>query len=396
MKFTVFSHSRLALLCVLFTAAAFAQETADPNRLTVIKEYDPTKLIPFHISGYSGEVDRVLRFDLEVAGFKMVEPERAAYKLAGGNEAAVRGVLSDRNQAGLFNKTFNGGTVRQQAHAMADAVVLALTGKKGIAQTRIAFKMGAGRGSEIFVSDYDGHHPVPVTADGVVVAAPAWAPGNHSLYYTAYLTLSGVENTTILAHNLGTGEREIVARYSGLNTAPALANDGRVAMILSRANSPDVWIGSSTGKNLRRLTETRDEDESSPCWSPDNRWVAFVTKMGGRRVLAKAAAEGGPITRIATAGVLNPSEPSWSPDGTTLAFTAQMGGFSICVVPAEGGEAKVLADGEDPSWAPNSRTIVFAKRSGGKRILSLLDVPTKQVKDVPAFSGSSSQPAWAR
>lgn len=396
MKPFSFFSSLFTALCVVFVPISPAQESVDPSRLTIIKEYDPTKLIPFHISGYTGEADRVLRFDLEVAGFKMVELERAAYKLAGGNDGAVRGVLSDRNNAGLFNKTFNGGTLRQQAHALADAVVLALTGKKGIAQTRIAFKMDTGRAGEIFIADYDGHHLLPVTADKVIVAAPTWAPGNRSLYYTAYLTISGVENTTILAHNLGTGEREIVARHSGLNTAASVANDGRVAMILSKANSPDVWISSSTGKNLKRLTETRDEDESSPCWSPDGQWVAFVTKMGGRRVLAKAASGGGPIIRIATSGVLNPSEPSWSPDGTTLAFTAQMGGFSICVVPAEGGEAKVLSDGEDPSWAPNSRTLIFTKRSGGKRTLSLLDVPTKQVKDVPAFSGSSSQPAWAR
>ncbi len=385
-----------AALCVAFVSISPAQESTDPNRLTVIKEYDPTKLIPFYISGYTGEVDRVLRFDLEVAGFKMVEAERAAYKLAGSNTDAVRGMLSDRNNAGLFDKTFSGGTPRQQAHALSDAVVLSLTGKKGIAQTRVAFKMDTGRASEIFVADYDGHSPTAVTADGVIVAAPTWAPGNRSLYYTAYLTMSGVENTTILAHNLGTGGREIVARHSGLNTAPAIANDGRVAMILSKANSPDVWVASSNGKNLHRLTETRDEDESSPCWSPDGRWVAFVTKMGGRRVLAKALSTGGPIMRIATSGVLNPSEPSWSPDGTTIAFTAQMGGFSICVVPAEGGEAKVLADGEDPSWAANSRTLILTKRSGGKRTLSLLDVPTKQVKDVPAFSGSSSQPSWAR
>ncbi len=396
MKHVSFTSLLLVALCAMLVPFSPAQESTDPSRLTVIKEYDPTKLIPFHISGYTGEPDRVLRFDLEVAGFKMVEAERAAYKLAGDNAAAVRGVLSDRNGAGLFNKTFSGGTPRQQAHALADAVVLALTGKKGIAQTRIAFKMGVGRASEIFVSDYDGHSPAAVTADGVIVAAPTWAPGNRSLYYTAYLTVAGVENTTILAHNLGTGERDVVARYSGLNTAPSIANDGRVAMILSKANSPDVWISSSTGKNLKRLTETRAEDESSPCWSPDGRWVAFVTKMGGRRVLAKASSDGGPITRIATSGVLNPSEPSWSPDGTTIAFTAQMGGFSICVVPAEGGEAKVLADGEDPSWAQNSRTLIFTKRGSAKRTHSLLDVPTKQVKDVAAFSGSSSQPAWAR
>jgi Tol biopolymer transport system component len=73
-----------------------------------------------------------------------------------------------------------------------------------------------------------------------------------------------------------------------------------------------------------------------------------------------------------------------------------MGGFEICVVPADGrGDATVLVDGEDPSWSPNSRTLSFTRRSGGGH-LSLLDVPTKQVKDVSRISGSNSQPSWAR
>jgi Tol biopolymer transport system component len=56
----------------------------------------------------------------------------------------------------------------------------------------------------------------------------------------------------------------------------------------------------------------------------------------------------------------------------------------------------VLVDGEDPSWSPNSRTVVYARRGGGRYTLSLLDVPTKQTKDISRLSGSNSQPSWAR
>jgi TolB protein len=166
-------------------------------------------------------------------------------------------------------------------------------------------------------------------------------------------------------------------------------------MILSKGGSPDVYVSDLDGGNLKRLTTTR-EDESSPCWSPDGQTLCYAGRINERRALLKLPVAGGQPQRIATVGVSNPTEPDWSPDGNWIVFTRQARDFEICVVPATGGEATLLVPGEDPSWAPNSRTIVFVRREGTRRVLSLLDVPTKQVKDVTRLSGSNSQPSWAR
>ncbi len=377
--------------------AGVGTRAGEAERIRISAEaWSTTPPIPIAMSGYSGEVDRVLRFDLEIAGFKFVGESDSScqYVLKGGNSGQVEGRLTDAlKRATLFAKAYSGGSVRSQAHALADDVVLAVTGKPGIARTKIAFKVSHGQTSEIYVADYDGHGAVPATQDKSIAAAPTWRPGHRTLVYTTYK----LNNPDIVSHDLDSQERRVVARYSGSNISPAVSPDGRrVAMVLSKAGSPDVYVANIDGTGLKQLTRTR-EDESSPCWSPDGRTICFATRIDGRRTLAQVPSDGGAIQRIATSGVVNPTEPDWSPDGKYIAFTAQMGAFEICLVKAGGGEAKLLTSGEDPCWAANSRTLIFTKRgSGGKRFLSLLDVPTKQSKDVLQNIGISSQPSWAR
>jgi len=377
-----------SILC-LASLPVRAQEELDIDKVG-----GGTKRFPVAVIGYSGEAASVLRFDLEIAGMELVNEEQAQFVLRGANDGQVEGRLTDAiNKATLVAKSYSGGNTRSQAHALADDVVAAITKVPGIARTKIAFKVHQGSTSEIYVSDYDGRNAVAITKDNSIVAAPCWVPGQRRLYYTTYK----YGNPDIIVHDLNSGNRTLVARYSGLNTSAAASPDGSMlAMILSKGGSPDVYVAQADGSQLRQVTKTRD-DESSPCWSPDGRTLLFAARIDGRRVLAKAPAGGGAMQRLSLGGVSNPSEPDWSPDGKWIVFTAQMGGFEICVVPAKGGEAKVLVSGEDPSWAPNSRNVVFTRRlGGGRRVVSLLDVQTKQVKDVLPVSGACSQPAWAR
>jgi TolB protein len=382
----------LALALAGATASLHAQETVviPPRGFDTPGATPPIKI---NLSGFTGEVNEVLNFDLYVMGFEDVAASEAQYLISGKSSPNVQGTATDAiNKQVRLNKAYSGGSLRKQAHAFADDLALALSGSKGIAQTRIALKVDTGQTSEIYIADFDGHSAQQVTRDGSIVAAPTWVPGKLALCYTSYR----LDNPDIFHHDLGSGARMAIARYSGLNTSASVSPDGsRVAMILSKGGSPDVFVCNIDGTDLRQLTRTK-EDESSPCWSPDGQWICFASKQAGARNLFKVPAAGGSTQRITTRGVSNPSEPDWSPDGKWIVFTAQMGDFQICVVPATGGEVTVLVSGEDPSWGLNSRTVIFVKRSGGSRRLSLLDVPTKQVKDAARILGSNSQPSWAR
>jgi TolB protein len=381
-----------ATVCALLGAgtALRAQETITISKDAWTLNAKPTLIA---ISGFSGEADQVLRFDLEVMGCKIVPAESAQYQVTGANEGRVEGRLIDLvSKAQLLGKAYAGGTLRRQAHALADDVVSLLPDHgKGIAQTRIAYKAEQAGRTEIATADYDGFNAKAVTQDGALVAAPAWVQGRLALYYTSYKR----GNPDIFYHDLGTGSRRVFAQFPGLNSSAAPSPDGRkVAMILSKGGSPDVYVCDADGSNLRQLTRTR-EDESSPCWSPDGQWICYATKVNDRRVLRKIPSSGGEAKTVSTVGASSPSEPDYSPDGKWIAFTSQRrDGFDIWVAPAEGGAATLLCEGEDASWAPNSRNLIFVRRGASGRSLSLLDVPTKQVKDVRRVSGS--QPSWAK
>jgi len=380
-------------LMIAVVALNLGRGQEEINIQTTINVIGQTKPIPVSLEGFTGEAADVLKFDLYVQGFSFVAPESAQYRISGSSAGNVQGQVKDAiSRQVKFSRSYTGASVRRQAHAFADDIVFAITGKKGIGQTKIAFKAQAPHGEgEIYVSDFDGHNAQAVTHDNAIVAAPAWVPGRLALYYTSYQ--SG--NPDIFYHNLATGQRRVIARFSGLNTSAAVSPDGtKVAMILSRSGSPNVWVCNADGTNFRQLTST-PEDESSPCWSPDGQWICFATKLKARRVLAKVPAGGGPVQRIPTSGVSNPTDPSWSPDGKWIAFTSQMGDFNICIVPAGGGTATVLVPGQHPSWSPNSRTLVMNHATGYRQSLSVLDVMTKQVKDIGRISGNDSQPAWA-
>jgi TolB protein len=390
--FMQFKHILIAVGLAAATGPAVAQ--IDITKTVTAPGLTPPIFVS--LSGFTGEASEVLRFDLYVQGFAFTNAEAAQYLISGSNNGNLQGKVTDPHNQSLIvpPKAYSGAPLRRQAHAFADDFVVAL-GRKPIALTRTVWKGEGNHHSEIYMSDFDGHNVQPVTRDNSIVAAPCFVPGRLAVYYVSYV----LNNADIFYQNLSTGDRKTFARYGGSNISPGVSPDGRrVAMILSKDGWTDLYVCNSDGTGLKRLTKS-PQDESSPCWSPDGQWICYASKDRERRALSKISPEGGTPIRIPTSGVLSPTEPDWSPDGKLIAFTSQGGGFSICVVPAAGGTATVLVAGEDPSWAPNSRTLMYGRRqAGGRYVLSLLDVPTKQYKDVSRFSGisSQSQPSWAR
>lgn len=389
----------LMILLIGWTGGAGVSSLQAQNGSVIdIDGYANTKAVPISIQGYPSAVASLLSFHLEVVGFEVVPKNSARYVLQGKDGSPVQGILRDGNGGVIFSRRYSAdASVRAQAHALADDVSKQILGIPGIGQTKLAAKIQKGKNSEICVLDFDGANLKELTSDSSVVASPAWYPGfpkSAILFYTSYV----YNNPDIYYHNLATGKRNAAARYSGLNASPAISPDrSKMAMILSKNGSPDVYVKGIQNGKIEQITKTRVE-EATPCWSPDGQKLCFVSRATGRPRLWVHDFGSNKSQPLQIIGAASSFEPDWSPDGKWIAFTIQRGGsFRICVCPAEGGKMVEITEGEDPSWAPNSRTLVFTKRaSNGDRILSLLDVPTKRVKDIPASSRGLSQPSWSR
>lgn len=390
----------LSYIVSLLTAALVCSALALRAEKLNVTEYKDAngflKPIPVNVSGFTGEAESVLKSDLLFMGVQHVPLDQALFTVTGSNSGRVEGRLIEKvSKFVRLNKAYNGGSQRQQIHALADDIAKELTGLRGIAQTKIAFKVEKGPGhGEIYIADYDGNGAQAITSDNAIVAGPEWR-GSDMLLYTSYK----LGNPNIFSHHLTTGARTAVARHPGGNYSPAVSPDGsKVAMILSKGGSPDLYVANIDGSGLKQLTKTR-EAEFSPCWSPDGKTVCFGSRERGATLLFTIPASGGATRQLATIGAPSPTEPDWSPDGKWIAFTSQTRTFQICIVQANGGrggDAIVLVEGEDPSWAPNSRTLMFCRGRDHAKQLSILDVPTKQVKTLGRISESNSQPSWAK
>lgn len=357
------------------------------------------------VSGFAGNpaLGEVVKNDVRLSGYLGLASTTPGEFALDGNAAGGTVVCTVTQLAAkkvVFSKAFPvGSDVRRTGHVICDEVVLAITGQRGIAQTRVAFVLKRGKASELAVMDYDGFNVRQLTSDGKISAHPRWSPDGTRLLYTSYL--SGFPDVVELT--LGSGQRRRVANFPGLNTGAEYSPDGtRIALTLSKDGNPELYTMDVAGVSAQRLTRTKGA-ESSPAWSADGRQIAYVSDDQGSPQVYVISAEGGEPTRLTKSPSYN-TEPVWSrpPAGAdvaaTLAVTSRVGGkFQVGLYDGAGGVKAVAADGADnwePSWAPNGRLLIFTKTQNWHSRLYLLDVITGEQLVLPAVNGDASEPAW--
>ena len=112
--------------------------------------------------------------------------------------------------------------------------------------------------------------------------------------------------------------------------APVPSPDGRWVVFTRRSwdeasntTTTHLWLAAIDGSAVRALTSASHVSDSSPCWSPDGRWVAFLSSRGESSQIWAIAIDGGEPVQVSSFPV-DVDNLEWSPDGTRFAFSAEV------------------------------------------------------------------------
>ena len=214
--------------------------------------------------------------------------------------------------------------------------------------------------------------------------------------------------------------KEHAEDLSHYHLVPSISPSGEKFVYLSdKSLYTDIYLASTQdGKDITKLVEgERSSDleslrflRTSITWSPDERFIAFVAKVGKEDALYLMDVEKKKITRKLTFGFDGLMSPAWSPQGGKIAFVGLDGGASdIFVVDLETGDLRRLTDDRyadsDPSWSPDGQLIAFSTDRGketnfstltfGTSNIAVFDMKTEEIEILTASEGKKQGPAFS-
>lgn len=184
---------------------------------------------------------------------------------------------------------------------------------------------------------------------------------------------------------------------------PPDASAGVIVFASDRAdNNSEIYLATSDGRSVRRLTRSRDANDRAPALSPDGRLIAWERELGGGGDVSTVEiwtmrADGSDARAVVQNGSFNRS-PSWAPDGS-IVYTSRVSGSDQIwrVVPGVGAPVRLTTGGaadQFPRTSPDGARILFQSNRGLDFDVYVMNADGSGVRNLTARGGDDRFPAW--
>ncbi|MEB3753486.1 Tol-Pal system beta propeller repeat protein TolB [Acinetobacter sp. MD2(2019)] len=289
--------------------------------------------------------------------------------------------------------------LRQAGHTISDAIYQALTGIQGDFSGRIAYVLRnpntPNQRYTLQIADTDGERPFTVLSSHDPILSPTWTPDGKQIAYVSFET----KRPAIYLQNLSTGQRQVVAHFTGLNGAPSFSPDGQSMLFTSSMDgNPDIYRMDLSTRQVQRMTNDSAIDTEAR-YTPDGKAFIFTSDRGGSPQIYRYTFADGSTKRITFRGSFN-ARGSISADGKKLAMVHRQSGsnFKIALQDLDSGVLSILTPttlDESPSFSPNGQMVVYATHEGNRGLLSIVSTNGQFRLNLPSEQGEVREPAWA-
>ncbi len=234
---------------------------------------------------------------------------------------------------------------------------------------RVAIMLDNTATADIWVADLERGGRSRLTFE-VGVNDPTWTPDGSRIAYNGPSSAGG-EVEIYWKPADGSGEAELLVSGPELDYVGSFSSDGRFLAferVKRGASQSDIWILSLQEERVERAFTSTDASEFNPSFSPDGRWLAYVSEESERpEVFVRPFPSGSGRWQISTERGI---EPRWSPDGRELFYRDGSNLYRVAIDSSSGfsaGRPERIAAGFRAG--DNSRT--YSVAPDGKRFAAL-------------------------
>jgi len=176
-----------------------------------------------------------------------------------------------------------------------------------------------------------------------------------------------------------------------------LAPDGSRLAIVGRG---DVWTLPATTGVTRDLDKTSNIHERSAHWSPDGKWIAYISDASGEDEIYKVAQNGGTPVRLTDNGDNYKFDLKWSPDSKKILWSDRK--LRLVYLDADTKKQTIvdtsnLGEFFDYNWSPDSKWIAYTRPEFySEQKIILYNIDTKSKTEATDGWYASFNPTFSR